>query len=405
MGKKDESEKEAAAVTRVEAVLQQLRKQSPPLTVNQEKFCDEACAERFLEKVKGDNPKKAAKLLRACLSWRQSVGIEDMTADEFQAELAEGAAYVAGHDEECRPVVILRIKQEYHKFNSQKVLSRVVAFTLEVAIGTMPKNVHQLVLIFDAGLFRSGSAFVSMLMATLKMMGDYYPGRLHRAFVVDPPSLFSYLWKGVKPFVELSSVTFLVSSLDFADALGFGDFVPCPSRTTSSLRFDPSAAKLGSCSSSRFAFTVSHHLDSLKPWYLTLTDAKSGPTTPFSVSLGPALVSPVNARSLSFASPAARGMFPSTPLPQRVTPRSEDASAGQHPATPGPGFRHSWGGAFYRGRTGCRVRERSEQTRESFSQLVKLYRRPYDVMAYRSMMTPPLRGRRQHHVSASRKRF
>ena len=44
-------------------------------------------------------------------------------------------------------------------------------------------------------LFRSASALLSLLMGTLKIVADYYPGRLHRAFVIDPPSLFSVLWK------------------------------------------------------------------------------------------------------------------------------------------------------------------------------------------------------------------
>ncbi|KAL6970416.1 hypothetical protein U1Q18_030116, partial [Sarracenia purpurea var. burkii] len=68
-----------------------------------EKFCNNACVERFL-KWKGDNVKKAAKQLRACLSWRESIGTDHLIADEFSAELAEGVAYVAGHDEELRPV-------------------------------------------------------------------------------------------------------------------------------------------------------------------------------------------------------------------------------------------------------------------------------------------------------------
>jgi hypothetical protein len=45
------------------------------------------------------------------------------------------------------------------------------------------------------GFFRSASAFLNLLMGTLKIVADYYPGRLHRAFVIDPPSLFSVLWK------------------------------------------------------------------------------------------------------------------------------------------------------------------------------------------------------------------
>ncbi|KAJ8558026.1 hypothetical protein K7X08_004792 [Anisodus acutangulus] len=65
----------------------------------QEKFCNSAYIERFL-KAKGDNVKKAAKQLRNCHAWRDSLAIDHLIADEFSAELAEGAAYVSGHDDE-----------------------------------------------------------------------------------------------------------------------------------------------------------------------------------------------------------------------------------------------------------------------------------------------------------------
>lgn len=100
MGKKDQSREEEKLNRRVESVLQLVKKQSPPLTpkqVNffsisfrflrwfpfsflkifsgnkQEKFCNNACIERFL-RAKGDNAKKAAKHLRACLAWRETIG-------------------------------------------------------------------------------------------------------------------------------------------------------------------------------------------------------------------------------------------------------------------------------------------------------------------------------------------
>lgn len=198
----------------------------------------------------------------------------------------------------------------------------------------------------------------------------------------------------------------MVSSLDFEEPLDYNDFEAYP--RASSLRFDPSTvkstAKIGSCSSSRFSFTVSHHLDSLKPWYLSLTDtsaSKVGPT------LGPSLVSPLNARSLSFASPVARtprgsingppatrkGLFPSTPLPQRVT---------APPRTPRPSFLQSPATFF---------RRESHVSRDSFLAYLKFYRRPYDEMVYRSKMRPPLGGLisivsphlRRRHVSLSQR--
>lgn len=39
----------------------------------QEKFCNDACVERFL-RWKGDNVKKTARQIRTCLSWRDSIG-------------------------------------------------------------------------------------------------------------------------------------------------------------------------------------------------------------------------------------------------------------------------------------------------------------------------------------------
>ncbi|GKV42748.1 hypothetical protein SLEP1_g50123 [Rubroshorea leprosula] len=409
MGKKEQSTQKANK--RVEAVLQLLRKQGP-LSMKQEKFCNNGCVERFL-RAKGDNVKKAAKSLRACLSWRESVGTENLIADEFSAELTDGVAYVAGHDDQSRPVVIFRIRQDYQKFHSQKQFTRLLVFTLEVAIATMPKKVEQFVLLFDASLFRSASAFMNFLLSSLKVVADYYPSRLFKAFVIDPPSLFSYLWKGVRPFVELSTVTMVVSSLDFEDSLEFDDFTSYP--RAASLRFDPSSikstAKVGSCSSSRFSFTVSPHIDSLKPWYLSLTDtsaSKVGPTSPS--PLGPSLISPLNARSLSFASPIARStpisarksLFPSTPLPQR--PTKVGGAGASNPRTSRPSFLQS-PALFFRRES--HVSSKTQNTRESFSPFFKFYRRPYDEMIYRSKMRPPLGGLisivKRRHMSVSQR--
>ncbi|XP_042516990.1 phosphatidylinositol transfer protein 3-like [Macadamia integrifolia] len=391
MGKRDQKDKDTE---KVDAVLDLLKKQAP-LTVKQEKFCDYACVERFL-KAKGDGVKKAAKHLRACLSWRESIGTEYLIADEFSAELAEGFAYVAGHDDDSRPVVVLRIKQDYQKFHSQKLYIRLLVFTLEVAIGSMPKNIEQFVILFDASFFRSASAFMNLLLASLKISSEYYPGRLHKAFVIDPPSLFSYLWKGVRPFVELSPVTMVVSSLDYEDSLEYDDFSAFP--RASSLRFDPasipSTGKIGASSSTRFSFTVSHNFDSLKPWYLSLTDtsaSKVGPTSPSRSLMGPALISPLNARSFSFASPATRTPRCSTPGPG-PTKKNQTSTPGptSNPRTPRPSFLQS-PAMFFRKEKDYHV-SKTEKSRESFVPFLRFYRRPYDEIVYRSKMKPPLGG-------------
>lgn len=400
MGKKDE---------KAEAVLRLLRKQSP-LTLKQEKFCNRECVERFLN-VKGDNVKKAAKQLTSCLSWRQNFDIDRMGAEEFSAELTDGVSYIAGHDGESRPVIMFRFKHDYQKLRSQKQFTRLVAFTMETAISSMSRNAEQsVVLLFDASFFRSSSAFANLLLATLKIIADNYPCRLYKAFVIDPPSFFSYIWKGVRPFVELSTVTMLVSSLDYDEQLDISHVSSSSCLKSASLRFDPpsikSTVKIGSASS-RFAFTVSHN--SMKPWYLSLTD-----TSPFhaAVDSTASKVSPLSIRSLSFASPAERGLRDPTPAACRKslfasTPLPEKTKTVFHRKTPRPSFFQS-PAMFFRGEKNVAGGEKS--SRESFVPYLKFYRRPYDETAYRSKLRGP-RGfvsvvsshRRCRHVSLSQR--
>ncbi|KAJ6846645.1 uncharacterized protein M6B38_282560 [Iris pallida] len=377
---------------RIDAVLDILKKQSP-LTINQEKYCTDSCVDRFL-KARGDNVKKAAKHLRAVLSWRDTIRTDQLIADEFSSELAEGLAYVAGYDDDARPVLVFRIKQDYLKFHTQKSYLRFLVFTLEVAISIMSKFVDQFVLLYDASSFRSAPAFLNIYMMTLKVISEYYPGRLHKSFVVDPPSIFSCLWKGSRPFVEQWTATTIVSSPSVDDEPRRDDHAESnilssyPHRTTS-LRLDASPAITkskgpaagGGSTSSRFAFTVSH-LDSLKPWYLSSVapapraPASAVPTT----SSSPSIAAGAKARSFSFASPPSSSMV----TPTRGTGQ---CSSNRQPRTPMPSFLQS---PFSFGKKG---EKESSRSRESFKiTYSRFYTRPYDEMVYRSKMRPPLGG-------------
>uniref|UniRef100_A0A0D9VRB0 CRAL-TRIO domain-containing protein n=1 Tax=Leersia perrieri TaxID=77586 RepID=A0A0D9VRB0_9ORYZ len=403
MEKVDAKERE-----KIEAVRKTLRKQAP-LTAKQAMYCNDACVERFL-RARGESVKKAAKHLRAVLSWRETIGADHIMADDFSPELADGVAYVAGHDDDGRPVVVFRIKQDYPKFHSQKSFVRLLVFTLEVAVACMSRFVDQFVLLFDASFFRSASAFLNLLMGTLKIVADYYPGRLHRAFVIDPPSLFSVLWKGVRPFVELAAATAVVCSLDFEDSLEDASFTAYP--RTASLRFEPAAAVLTSGKgigggggvgsvSSRFSVTASHN--ALKPWYLSTTPSPVvGPRSAVVPTSSPSLIgaSPLSARSFSFASPAARSTprgvaAPLTPFStkgQKTTPAAA-AQQQQFPRTPRPSFLQSPSMLFaFRKDGGGHQASRGERERESFMPFLRFYRRPYDEISYRAKMRPPLGG-------------
>lgn len=198
----------------------------------------------------------------------------------------------------------------------------------------------------------------------------------------------------------------IVSSLDYDERLDISHVSSNP--RSASLRFDASSIKstatIGSASS-RFAFTVSQN--SLKPWYLSFTD--TSPYNPAVSSSTAAQVSPLSARSLSFASPAARGfkeakpaacrksLFPSTPLPEKTKTVS-------YRKTPRPSFFQS-PAMFFR-----RENNVGGGGEKSFVPYLKFYRKPYDETAYRSKLRGP-RGfvsvvsshRRSRHVSLSQR--
>ncbi|MCO5606931.1 hypothetical protein L7F22_061122 [Adiantum nelumboides] len=192
------------ASEKAKAVLLLLRTKGPPLLAKQLDYCSEACIGRVL-KAKGNNIKKAAKQLRATLAWRASLDVDYLTADEFCAELAWGNAYVAGIDEEGRPVLVVRLKPEISTAGqAQKQFIRYFIFTMEVAIACMPSTVEQCVLIVDAtACHKRSSAGFSIIMHLLKLLGEHYPERLARSFIVDAPSMFHYLWKGMSKILDL----------------------------------------------------------------------------------------------------------------------------------------------------------------------------------------------------------
>ncbi|MCO5548710.1 hypothetical protein L7F22_002170 [Adiantum nelumboides] len=78
-----------------------------------------------------------------------------------------------------------------------------MVFCMEVAIGCMPSAVEQCVLIFDACCLKKGTPGMSSIVQVLKVIGEHYPERVARTFVVDAPPMFYLLWKGIAKLFDL----------------------------------------------------------------------------------------------------------------------------------------------------------------------------------------------------------
>ncbi|KAG6544311.1 hypothetical protein Mapa_014314 [Marchantia paleacea] len=357
---------------RISAVLHLIRKDGP-LTKKQLEFCNDACVERYL-KARGYNVRRAAKLLKATLAWRENFDVDYLIADEFTAELASGVSYVAGHDNEGRPVVIVRRKNFTYGAWSQKQYLRYLIFTMEVAVASMRPGVDQWVLVIDMGHAKLSSPSSSTILGTLRILNEHYPERLAKAYIVDSPSVLYFLWKSICPFVGYGSkgkVTF-ASSKDHA----LNEAVAATSNR------NPAQDKDGRPSLRR--------LLQESPSFRAQRPERSS-------SNESALVNSPHCRSLSFSTPGTAFNTPALRGKEFSSFRADRNSwvpgllSGNHSRKLKAGEGHSF-------RLGRRpelqlgAAEQREKSSNSFRQYWKFFRAEYNESAYRATMKPPHGG-------------
>ncbi|XP_024398179.1 uncharacterized protein [Physcomitrium patens] len=381
------------------------------LSKKQADFCDDACVLRYL-RARGNNVRRAARMLRATLNWREKINIGYLIADEFPAELAAGAAYVAGHDDEGRPVLVIKKKPDYILNKSYKEYLRHIIFTMEVAVAAMPPGVAQWVLILDAGGYsRLSAPSTSGILSTLKMLADHYPERLAKAFIVDASSMFYYFWKGICTFVDHATRDKLVFSYS-------RDYRAIPrSPRTSKTSFLTSPFSKRTRMSTSFCAedvrspapfrtkSVSADYALLDPIFDASPKSSEDKKSPNMLFEGPELASSLRRRSFSFssvtgpitcASPDFKDdEFSSFRNDEEIFDQSE--ISGSEPGRTNRGKVPSWDGLisiFYPlKRTDTRVTsEVKHRNVDTFRPYLKFLQATYDESAYRALMKPPLGG-------------
>ncbi|XP_024379333.1 uncharacterized protein [Physcomitrium patens] len=401
-------EPEASLSDMIKQVLRLVQKDGP-LDKKQAEFCDDACVTRYL-KARGNNVRRAARMLRATLNWREKINIGYLIADEFPAEIAAGAAYVAGHDEEGRPILVVKKKPEYIVNGSHKQHLRYIIFTMEVAIASMPPGVDQWVLILDAGGYsRMSAPSTSGILTTLKMLADHYPERLAKAFIVDASSMFYYVWKGICTFVDHSTR----GKLGFAYTRDYR-VVPKPQPTKftpsmSPLTKPPRRRSISYCAEdfkSPKDFrqkAVSTDYSQLEPIFDVSPKREDSKTSSGKLSEGPELAGSTRTRSFSFSSITGTTTCTSPDATEDVFSsfRKDDEDLVAQLEIPGPAStrarRPSWDGfvsIFYpmKKEEPLVIEEAKNRNVGSFRPYLSSLQAPYDEAAYRALMKPPLGG-------------
>ncbi|EFJ50825.1 hypothetical protein VOLCADRAFT_88143 [Volvox carteri f. nagariensis] len=203
---------------KVHAVLEELKHLSD-LTQEELDWCDATTVKRYL-RARNGHVHKAARMLHGTLKWRQEFGVGTLRLDEFRGgrQLGSGRMYTAGNDPAGRSILVTRKRSDAFQAGEHSAYLRFLVFTLETCVRAMKGGQEKWVWLMDMrGYSRANSPPITpclfpsypdtrnhldVAMATLRILSDHFPERLHRCFFIDAPSLFSFLFSALWPFVD-----------------------------------------------------------------------------------------------------------------------------------------------------------------------------------------------------------
>ncbi|CAH7666678.1 CRAL-TRIO domain-containing protein [Phakopsora pachyrhizi] len=154
------------------------------------------------------------------LVWRRDCGCDGVDisedSDSIRTEAETGKMFVLGFDKLARPIVHMR-----PRFQNTNVSPKRLQFSfwlIDRAIDLMLPGVESMLLIIDlAGPQESPS--VKQQRDFVRSLGAHYCERLGQALVLNMPSVFVWILKLVKPFID--PVTFAKAIFDKADPLKY----------------------------------------------------------------------------------------------------------------------------------------------------------------------------------------
>jgi len=165
---------------------------------------------RYLLKSK-DDIDAACLQLDATLKWRSSFGMMGLYNGSWKEllkiENASGKMYVRGYDRHGNALILIKPKYEntHHHDNNLKH----VVYNLERAVHCMKKRGNKaekfvILIDFDGFSLWNCPSFQTSL-DTIQILQAHYPERLHKAYVVRPPLLFTTFFAALSPFISEKS--------------------------------------------------------------------------------------------------------------------------------------------------------------------------------------------------------
>ncbi|XP_021896078.1 random slug protein 5 [Carica papaya] len=180
--------------------INEVRRLLGPLPEKLTIYCSDASISRYL-RARNGNVKKATKMLKETLKWRNEYKPEEIRWEEIAHEAETGKIYRLNFtDRHGRIVLVMRPRCQNSKSNKGQI--KHLVYCMENAILNLPPDQDQLVWLIDFQGFSLSNISVKLTKETAHVLQEHYPERLGLAILYNPPKFFEPFWMLVKPFLE-----------------------------------------------------------------------------------------------------------------------------------------------------------------------------------------------------------
>ncbi|KAJ9472534.1 Random slug protein 5 [Diplonema papillatum] len=151
---------------------------------------------------------KAGKMLHATCKWREQTKAHEITFAEVKSQLDSLATLAYGYDCVGHPLVYMRIRRDPPGTAQQKMNG--ILFYIETALRNMDrhqelfKGVEKFTYIVDLQGFTMANSSRDTIVAKewTGVLSNHCPERLHRAYLINYPSVFKWFFKLIQVFID-----------------------------------------------------------------------------------------------------------------------------------------------------------------------------------------------------------
>ncbi|KAJ1411374.1 CRAL/TRIO, N-terminal domain [Sesbania bispinosa] len=193
-------EKMLISQERQAALINEVRRLMGPLSGKASIYCSDASISRHL-RARNWNVKKAGKMLKQTLKWRQDYKPEEIRWEDIAHEAETGKIYRANYiDKQGRTVLVMRPSRQNSK--STKGQIKYLVYCMENAILNLPPEQEQMVWLIDFQGFNMSHISIKVTRETAHVLQEHYPERLGLAILYNAPKFFEPFFTMVKPILE-----------------------------------------------------------------------------------------------------------------------------------------------------------------------------------------------------------